>query len=232
MKKKLIIICLLLLTTGCSCQYNLNIHDNMIEENIVSTFSNDEIQESSNSKIMGDIEIDDQITPFIKNDQFPFVGNQNIKYDKKVSEDNGITTVSLKNNYSFNDYKRSKSYNCFENKDFSEKNGVYDLNLYGQFYCFYGNEVRINVKTDFKVFSNNADIVDDNTYTWIIDENNFKNKDISLQMKKSNLSYSNIKKVFFDSPIVIVIFIIAIFTLIGFLMVNYVRNKSIENNKI
>ena len=74
--------------------------------------------------------------------------------------------------------------------------------------------------------------MDDNTYTWIIDENNFKNKDISLQMKKSNLSYSNIKKVFFDSPIVIVIFIIAIFTLIGFLMVNYVRNKSIENNKI
>ena len=232
MKKKIFIICLLLLTFGCSSQYNLNIKDDRIEESIVSKISNDEIPASSNLKIMGDIEVDDQITPFIKNDQFPFINDETIKYDKSVKNKDGYTTVTLRHNYSFDDYKRSKAYNCFENKDFYEDNGFYNISLYGTFYCFHGDDITINVKTDFKVVNNNADIVDNNVYTWVIDEESHTNKEIILKMKKPLLSNSGIKKTIFNSPIVAVIIILLLFVIIVSSAVYFVRRKNAENNKI
>ncbi len=222
MKNRIIIVCLILLTTGCTCQYNLNIKNDKIHESIVSIIDNSEIPASDDLRIMGDIEIDDQIKPFIENDQFPFMDNQNIKYHKKVLEKDDTTTVTLNYDYKFDEYKKSKAYNCFEKKVFYENNGVHNLNLSGKFYCFYGDEITINVKTDYIVKSNNADRVENGVYTWIIGEKNSNNANIEFSFtdRKTEFNY------------VIILVIITLSIAVGFMILSYVRKKYNSSNQL
>ena len=49
------------------------------------------------------------------------------------------------------------------------------------------DEVKINVKTNHKVISHNADIVSGNTYQWIINKNNYTNKSIQIILSEKTV---------------------------------------------
>ncbi len=186
MKKKLFLIIFVLLLTGCTSQYNINISNDKIEEEIVSNILVQDIPVQSTAEIQAGIELDDQVTPFIEDDQYPFIDDEKEKYNKTVEKKTTQTIVKLNYNYTFDEYRRSRVYNtCFQNKELVENKNDYSLNFGGKFYCLYGDELKVNIKTKNKVLYNNADEVKGNTYTWIINKDNLNKVNISMQISKT-----------------------------------------------
>ena len=171
MKKKMIIlILLLLLVTGCTTDYNLNIEHDYITEEIITTIPKSSIPSQRDAEKKYKIENDDQITPFLTNPQYVF-------------EDNDIK-------YNFNDYLKSKAYKeCFQESYINiEENKTIPVVFKGKFYCLYGDTVNINITSTRKVLGNNADYINGNTYTWVINNDNVDNTDIQILFSDEKIS--------------------------------------------
>lgn len=181
MKKNIILLIIsILFLTGCTSEYTLEISNKKIKENITVDILDSDIPDKSTGLIA---EIDDSITPFIENDQYPFMNNTEIKYKKKVTNIDGGKRVNLKYTYSHDDFKDSKAFNmCFEKKDFKKLRKGFSLNFSGKFYCSYTDEVVIKIKTDNVVVENNADEVKGNTYIWRINSDNVDDVDINIEL--------------------------------------------------
>ncbi len=206
MKRKIVLFTFLLLLTGCTSEYNITISNDKIKENIVVNIPDNYIPVQTDIENNDHIEIDDQVTPFIEEDQYPFLNNNDIKYDKKVVKNGNITNVTLDYTYTLDDYKKSKAFTtCFDKKSFTKTNKGYQINLTGSFYCLYGDEVKINIKTNNEVLKNNADKVKGNVYTWIINKDNSQKVDIAMELSKKP---AIIKKVIIG--VLIIIFVIAL----------------------
>ena len=75
---------------------------------------------------------------------------------------------------------------CFENAVFNETDDYYYVDISGDFYCLYSDEIVINVTTDYAVLDSNAAKVNGNKYTWIID--NKYNDGIHFVVSKTVIS--------------------------------------------
>ena len=182
--KKIImmLVIFVFILTGCSSEYNLEISNNKIKENIKV-----EILDADFPKeVPGiDVELNDRITPFINNDQYPIFNNTKIKYKKKVTKVGDLTKVTLNHTYTHDEFRNSNTFKtCFEKASFKKTRKGYDLDLSGSFYCLYGDSIKINVKTNNVVLDHNADKVSGNVYTWVIDDKNVKDVDIYLSLSK------------------------------------------------
>ena len=188
MKKIIFIVVFTILLTGCSSQYNLKFEDGKISEEIVTTISNSDIPKLTPEDEALGLELDDPITPFIEMDQYPFADNEDIKYDKTVNKTVSSTIVTLKYDYTLDEYNKSQAKKlCFQSSSFSDgKTGAF-FSASGKFYCLYGDEVQINFTTDRKVTEHNADKVNGNTYTWIINRDNQDNVNIDIKMPKEEI---------------------------------------------
>lgn len=189
MKKRLIMLAsVILFITGCSSKYTLTISDKGLEENIDLTIPKSYIKEQTEEEKNADIAPDDQITPFIENDQYPLYGNNLNTYTKKVSETDDSINVNLNYFYKPSEFSNSNTLKkCFDNYGYSYENGYY-LKASGKFYCLYSDEIEINIKTKNKVTKHNADKVSGNVYTWYINEDNKNNIDIEIKTSKSNIT--------------------------------------------
>jgi len=191
MKKKIIIlILLLLLVTGCTTDYNLNIEPDYITEEITATIPKSSIPSQRDAEKKYKIENDDQITPFLTNPQYVFEDND-IIYNKtvKLDESNNYI-VNLNYKYNFNDYLKSKAYKeCFQESYINiEENKTIPVVFKGKFYCLYGDSININITSTRKVLGNNADYINGNTYTWVIDNNNVDNTNIQILFSDEKIS--------------------------------------------
>lgn len=184
-KVKIILIIACFILTGCSTEYNLEFSNDKIKEHIVANILDTDIPKQIDNPIS---ELDDQITPFIKNEQYPFPNNTDDKYTKKITNKSNYTEVTLDYSYSHEEFKNSKAYGtCFEEKSFEENKKGYSLNFSGSFYCLYGDSVTINIKTNNEVISHNADKVSGNTYTWVINKDNAQDTNISINISKTSM---------------------------------------------
>ncbi len=192
LRKKIFLLLSLLLITGCSSKYQLEITNDKFIENVNTVILNEDIPESNPVAT-----ISDNYTPFIKMDNFvtPFISSQKILYNKTVDETNAGYNVNLNYTYTPEEFKDSYALNmCFENYVFqnNKKNFIFHLN--GTFYCLYGDKTTIEVKTDNYVSEHNADKVEDNKYIWYITKDEIKTKDISIKIskeKKDNYVFRN-----------------------------------------
>lgn len=215
MKKKLLmLIAIIFLITGCTTEYNIVIDDESIKEEIVSTIYNEDIPVQTEEEKQAEIELDDEITPFIKEDQFPF-DDEHDKYDKKVYKKGDKTLVKLTYDYSYDEFTRSKTYSCFDKHRISNNNGALDIEFSGGFYCLMGDTVTINLFTDKVVNETNADKVDGNKYTWIINDDNVDNASIILKTNE------NVE----TNSLIIFIFVFIIVSLILTLIMYFNYNK-------
>ena len=111
---------------------------------------------------------------------------------------------------------------------------------------FYMDSVTITIKTDLTVLNSNADNVNDNTYTWIINENNYQNKPIILSIEKpeTNNNQENVisaenntndnhlaDSVVNDSPYGLYVVLIVVIVLI-IITVLFIKHKTNKANKI
>ncbi len=224
MKRIFLFLVIILLVTGCTNQYNLVITKDSIEEDIISTIPYDSIPKLSEFAAQVGAERDDPVTPFIQNDQYPFFNNNQVKYDKKVTQNNNTYFVEMQHNYTFNEFLNSRAYNqCFEKPSFTFDSDVYSFNMSGQFYCLYGNEVTINIKTDNRVISSNADSVDNNVYTWVFNDKSSDRKSIKLAFRTDKKSYV-------DNPIIKFAAVLFGLVLIGFIIYWFVRIRFKKKN--
>lgn len=172
--KKILILLSVFLLTGCSVEYNLNFNDEKLEENISIILS-------------GDSYNDVAIEQLKKEKVFAiYDGIGKEEYDITFKDNNDIFTSNYKHTYSLEDYNRGTIINqCYDAIGFAKNEDEYMLTTSNEFRCLYYNymdvdSVKISITTNHKVVSNNADMVEKNTYIWEINESNAKNKPIRI----------------------------------------------------
>lgn len=228
MKKFLLIICLVFLMTGCDVNYNITIDEDIFDENIVLSFS------KSNTSY-------DDIS-FYPDNKIPVYPTEKDKkfYNSKIVEN--TDSYDLIYSYKHDFYSLKNSYfinNCYHNMSITESDDRIVIDSGEDFACFIGDDglradsLKINVTTKLKVISNNADTVNGNTYTWIINENNYLAKKVSLILEKnddfslSDIVLQNDEQASASSMTGIIVIIIVIVSILIYL---FVRHKLRKNN--
>lgn len=177
MKKKILFL-LILLITGCSANYNLNIENDNFEESI------DVIVPSNDKALISHLNSFEQYI------------NENVIYDKKMKEEDISTNFNYSHTYSFNDFQNREN-PCFLSSNLYQDNGIYTI-FSNDFVCFESFDMKadsytINISTNYNVINNNADKVNGNTYIWNFKKNNYKNKSIIFQYSKTKKEVNNFK---------------------------------------
>lgn len=194
--KKIIFLSLACLTlTGCTVNYNLEIKENSFKETINGNILKEETTNKKN-------ETDVNVFSSLINEEQSALLNTNILYKKNIKENKNSYDFNYEFTYNEYDINESALLNkCFKNFKFEEKDNKYYFTAFGQFYCKYSDEITINITTDHNVSSNNAKEVKDNTYTWVINDENSDNVDMYLVVdknittKKSNFAWSPLKTI-------------------------------------
>lgn len=208
MKKIIILIGVLFLFSGCKATYELEIVDNNYNEKV--TFSDLIINEGTNKLLDYNI---------------PIYINYELKNDISSLKEDGFDYYQ-KGKYSFyhqfnmKDYYRSFLANTvydqfLVNYDYREENEKEDLILISTGYTTSIfeeakglEEIKVKIKTNHKVFYNDANLVEDDIYTWYLKPDN-KTQTINLVLYKdkyvSNYNSSLTKKIFLIIGIILVI---------------------------
>ena len=174
MKKFILLLIMTFLITGCSCNYTLKIDDKVSEEiEVVVPNSISDTKKNQVDNILKDLN--------------PIIDDYDHKYKYSVNKkfEGNSTIYNLDTEY--DNYKDSTLLaQCFEHAVFEENDDYIIINASGKFGCLYDNdEIKINIKTDKYVSSNNANLVNKNTYTWKIDRSNRDDVSIKATIMKN-----------------------------------------------
>lgn len=217
--RRILMISLLVLLTGCSSEYNLKISNNNFKENISNSIPKNIIPTITQEELDAGVEFDDQITPFIEQDTASLITNNKF-YKKKVVENNDYFKIYMSYNYNEEEFKKASSINnCFQypELDFSKN---YYINLQGSFYCLYSDSIDIKIETKNDVYYNNADEIQGNLYIWHIDESNRDYVDIKIEVDKGTPM----------KTIIIIIVSLLLVTLVTFVIYKIYKNKKEESS--
>lgn len=232
MKKKILtLILLIFMISGCSVEVNIDISDNKIKEsNDITVLENaiytKEILRTSFRDYIP-IYASDLIVDTVPDQPFSDV----LYYNKN--------TTDLGNGYRFNysyDFDIDKYGDArtikdgFRDYSYSYRNDIISLSTDNEGLIYFNDyplleEVTVNIKTDYLVEENNADSVNDNTYTWVFNKDSKKSIDIVIDTSKSGdrvLGIVNVSTVITIGVVIGIVLIILVLLLI--------RNR--KNNKI
>lgn len=212
MDKKLkifIIGILLILVTGCSGNYNLKINDDMsINEELYLTIDNSNNAYTKTLKIFKENNIPEDDYEVVLSDN-----NVRITYNKKYDSIEEYLLNSKVYHELIDEIQFNKSNNYIDlyvnqklkvsNDNGIKMNGTNLVDL---------DVLQINIENPFDVNFSNAEIVNDNVYTWTIKKGDTEKK-IQMQFKPS-LNIFPYKQVAVLSTVIVCILII-IFTIYG-----------------
>ena len=228
-KKVFLALISIILFSGCTVEYNLTISDNTIHEDI----------NISELKSLVDEETSDSI---IKNQYAQYNNEGRYKYitSKNKTDDNVI--YKLKQNYPLRNELYIRAFDdCFDGYNImysDDSKTSYIIQTTKGFKCMqyeYSNidSYTINIKVDTEVINNNADKVNGDTYTWIINSDNFLTKDISIEFKVKEINTNNKKEQknnILSFAIMGIIFGIVFVALFMIMLYMYIINK--KQNKL
>lgn len=181
MKNKLkilfLIICIIFLT-GCSGNYNLKINDDLsIDEELELTVENSNNAYNNTLKIFEDNNIDKE-----KYNVSLSSNEVNIKYNDSFESFEDYLMNSKVYHQMFDDiqYNRTKKYIDLYASDNIKLKNEYTINNGSNLTDF--DVIQVNITNPYKVSFSNAEIVNNNTYTWSI-RNDDNEKLIQMQFK-------------------------------------------------
>lgn len=165
MKKKMLIMILsVLLLTGCTVNYNLEVENNSLKEVISGTVTKEEAENDVNSTAPS------IVNELIYSENVPIAVGTNT-YNRELNENGNNINYKFSYDYDMSNFANSSLINtCFENREIVDLGDYYSIKLSGDFRCLYANNININVTSNLKVISNNAKKVKNNTYSWTIDK--------------------------------------------------------------
>lgn len=180
MKKIFLLIIAILLLSGCTVEYNVNFTKDLASEKV----------------IMNGVTYETFPVEAYKNDQGASEDAIEIEGIEYYDITNTTNSTDFTYDFPLARYGESNGANmCYKNVSVIKM----DDNNYNMFTSNYNScinyypeleQITINLKftNDFNITENNADKVENNTYTWIIDRNNYDNKniEISYSFKEEN----------------------------------------------
>lgn len=179
MKKIVLLFMFTILLTGCSCDYELNISDDKVVENVDISLPYS-MDSDDRSKFLD----------YTKIDNLAVVGGlDNPYYDMSARADNYGDVYNF--NYSYDKEHPIKNAramkSCFEKYKVEETSSYYMFVFRGEFKCKYKfDDVNITVKTNNEVPKHNSTDYDEKegVYRWKIDSSNASDVDIKLLVQK------------------------------------------------
>lgn len=179
MKKIILLFMFTILLTGCSCDYELNISDDKVVENVDISLPYS-MDSDDRSKFL----------EYTKIDNLAVVGGlDNPYYDMSARADNYGDVYNF--NYSYDKEHPIKNartmQSCFEKYKVEETSSYYMFVFRGEFKCKYKfDDVNITVKTNNMVPKHNSTDYDEKegVYRWKIDSSNASDVDIKLLVQK------------------------------------------------
>lgn len=244
MKKKILLLVLLVFMTGCSAEYNIEIYNNEVREDMEFVSTNSSIWDSivlygSTYRDLLDDSINYPYPAFYstvvdENDTVRLDGVE--YYDNKLISDPDKLGQKLKyHKFTLENFSDSSIVNnCYQYFNVIEDGDNIVLSTSLKNLCFYEypilENITINLKTNHKVVSSNANIVDGYHYTWNIDKDNKDDAAIQITIKKDEyvFNYENelVKKVMFF------VLIIGIILGVGGICYFYFKNRNERLNKV
>ena len=221
--KKILLFILIFLITGCTAQYNLTIDESSINEKVEVAIPRETISQ-------------DQLKPYLQlgNKVYPSDSNSAV-YTSDLSEDNDNYYLTYEYSHSHEMFAQSMFVKkCYQTVKLNSTEETITLSTSDQFNCIKMEDgaslekVDINITTKLKVQSHNADKVSGNTYTWNINENNYENKPINLEIKKP-VSLEEVIKEAPNYQLMVIVLIVVLILSITFIIV---KIKTKNNNKL
>lgn len=244
MKKKLILLIVLLLTTGCSANYDIEIYNNEVKEKLeyINTdpsswdskvqygFTYRQLVEASKDypyPVFDSTVVDEN--DIIKIEGVEYYDNTLISDTNKLGQKLEYKKFTLDN---FSDSSIVKK--CYQYFNIIEKDDeiIFSTSLENKCFNEYSNLdiITVNLKTNHKVVSSNADIVNGYHYTWNISKEEKDDAAILITIKKDEyiFNYENefIKKIMYIGGFIGIILGVSGFTYI------YFKNKRNRLNEI
>lgn len=197
--KKLLLIPLIFLITGCSVDYTLEINENDIKENIKINAIN--IKESEIKKIEDVLDNGATVITDSKK-EIPYYNVSKLYNNYKLDYNFKKGEIGLSNIMN----------SCFESKIIEDTDSYYMIALYDKFKCNFNNEeINITLKTRNKVTKHNSKDYDteNGIYKWKINKDNKNNVDIKFIVLKNDVtqvlftSKTLVKNIIFISVLII-----------------------------
>lgn len=223
-KKILLIFILVFMLCGCSVEYNVTLDDETFKETgfLIEKKENKDYVSKNGFTFEKQLDYTYQSMHDILNGQ-ETEKTQSFEL-KKIDTDKEIglnySNELEQNNYFLSPILRQ----CYDGVSVKNNNSYIKISTGNYFKCFDYYElldnVTVNFTTNYKVVSNNADEIKENTYTWFINKNNYKTKEIAIQIDKSVVSNnttldekeSNILTIFLIGTLLVAIFIFGFYT--------------------
>ena len=226
MKKKLFLLLIPFLISGCTASYNIEIKNDYIIENVSVVIPEDEASEYNN--------FDD----LIKKPIYLYLGaGKTYKSDIKFHN----TDYYIKYNYkhTVSDYKNSTFLNkCYAESEVEVTDRSINIYTDSVFQCIMmedglrADNVDVKIKTKLKVLNNNADEVNKNVYIWHMNASNYLNKPINIILEKNSSSAGNINSIFSNNFSVFLFICIAGLFGVALLIYLYIKFRNDKNNKL
>lgn len=226
MKKKLVIIIICLLSTGCTVEYNLNVDNQKIQEDIIIN-----VDDLAN--------LDEEMYNQLTNSKNKVYLQEDKYYENRYTEDDNTLTSNFKFTHDLEKYNQATVLDlCYSNRDIEITKEEIKISTKGSFSCAFtefGENItnaKIKITTDLKVLENNADEINGNTYIWNINESNYLNKPIDIAMKKNKNIKQTIKDIEVNSASKDLFIIYGGLALLICLVILLITIKIRKNNKI
>lgn len=243
--KYIFVLLLLLLTSGCTVDYNIELTDELVKE--IVTITEDSNKISDNILYTGTLTYNEAISNLYKIPQ-PVYKNSNIHpydemaivdgvdyYSKEIINEAYKYGITGKFNHSLSNYKDSEIISkCYKNITMIENNDSKVLSTSREFLCFEQykslEEVNITITVNdkqYNVKNHNADSVEKNQYIWQINRNNYVDKSVVIE-------FSNIKKevVKYDNAMTILIGCVCFIIVAGGIIYIIGKRNNLKKNKI
>ena len=200
MKNKSLFIIILILITGCSVEYNLNIDSSFSEHTVYIPESSEEMIDGTQYRL-----------PALFSESRLTYDNSNLKeikyYNIKTLKDNKFSFNFVYDDNQLNDSNIANS--CYQFFSVDAKENEVSILTGNKFYCFDVYEeldsVTININSNYKVIQSNADKIVGKKHTWYITRENASNKPIIFVYDKSKKNMTIMQYLIDNVPLVVVV---------------------------
>lgn len=203
--KKIILLLLIIFLTGCQSTYEIKINKDNIEEDIKIYTENSLVKNASQSTIDAFVETLDDWE------------NGYDYYKRELYTTDEYTGYEYTYTFTHEEFDAmSQLRKCYKDFEFNYNDNTISLNTSKDFLCgtYYNkvDNIEITIKTDYSIVSSNADKIDKNELTWIINKQNYKNKPISFKINTANENKTNEKesKINIKNIIIVILFIVLV----------------------
>lgn len=188
--KYLILIVGIFTLSGCSIDYNMEIYNDKIKENVSISETNLDILKDTEKRNL----LEESLT--VTYDYWKATNNTNYKLDKIIKDKELTLKITGKHKLEVSPSLVTVT-NCYKNFNIVETDNSYILSTSKENICFEANEnldeINIKISTNHRVINHNAHTRKKDTYIWKLNKDNYNDAPIQLEFYKDKyvINYNN-----------------------------------------